>query len=98
MRWYVRVILFIIIHGGNMAYIDVDLDQFDTDELIEELMYRGRDVELELRKLGRGVSHEFGDGDRVLEIIQDLFQKRRTGQDYSDSLDSLIWHTLGRVA
>lgn len=81
-----------------MAYIDIDLDRFDTDELIEELMYRGRDVELELRKRGRGVSYEFENGDRVLEIIQELYQKRRTGQDFSDSLDSLIWYTIGRVA
>lgn len=81
-----------------MAYIDIDLDAFDTDELIEELMYRGRDVELELRNRGRGVSYEFENGDRVEEMIREVFQKRRTGQDFSDSLDKLIWYTIGRVA
>ena len=61
--------------------VDVELDDFDTDELIEELESRGA---------GTG---EFGDGK---EILQAIYEKRRLGQDYQSELDQLIWLGLGR--
>lgn len=62
--------------------VDVDLGEFDTDDLIEELESRGA---------GTG---EFGDGK---EILQSIYEKRRLGQDYQQELDQLIWLGLGRV-
>lgn len=71
-----------------MAYIDVDLDAFDTDELIEELEYRGYLVGDKI----------FSPTFNMLDVIAEIHQLRRTGQDYSGVLDKLIWESLGRVA
>ena len=62
--------------------VDVDLSDFDTDDLIEELESRGA---------GTG---EFGDGK---ELLQAIYEKRRLGQDYQTELEQLIWLGLGRV-
>jgi hypothetical protein len=63
--------------------VDVDLSEFDTEDLIEELESRGA-----------GVEPEFGDGKELLEKI---WRKRRTGQNYQRELDELIWLGLGKV-
>ena len=62
--------------------VDVDLSDFETDDLIEELESRGA---------GTG---EFGDGK---ELLQAIYEKRRLGQDYQTELEQLIWLGLGRV-
>jgi hypothetical protein len=62
--------------------VDVDLADFDTDDLIEELESRGAG------------GHDFGDGKDVLSRI---YEKRRLGQDYQRDLDQLIWLGLGKV-
>ena len=62
--------------------VDVDLGDFDTDDLIEELESRG------------AVTGEFGDGK---ELLQSIYEKRRLGQDYQPELEQLIWLGLGRV-
>ena len=62
--------------------VDVDLSDFDTDDLIEELESRGA---------GSG---DFGDGKDVLMAI---YEKRRLRQDYQQELDQLIWLGLGKV-
>ena len=62
--------------------VDVELEDFETDELVEEL---------ELRGCGT-VDH--GDGKEVLEAI---YQKRRLGKDYQQELDQLIWLGLGKI-
>ena len=61
--------------------VDVNLSEFDTDDLIEELASRGA---------GTG---EYGDGK---EILQAIYERRRLGQDYQTELDQLIWLGLGR--
>ena len=61
--------------------VDVNLSDFDTDDLIEELESRGA---------GTG---EFGDGKEILQII---YEKRRLAQDYQPELDQLIWLGLGK--
>jgi len=61
--------------------VDVDLSDFDTDDLVEELELRGSGV------------MDHGDGKEVLESI---YQKRRLGQNYQAELDQLIWLGLGR--
>lgn len=62
--------------------VDVDLSEFDTDDLIEELESRGA---------GTG---SFADGKEILQVI---YEKRRLGQDYQTELEQLIWLGLGRV-
>ena len=62
--------------------VDVDLSDFDTDDLIDELESRGA---------GTG---EFGDGKELLQVI---YENRRLGKDYQTELDQLIWLGLGRV-
>lgn len=62
--------------------VDIDLDDFDTDELIEELERRGCGTV------------DYGDGKEVLRII---YEKRRLKQDYQAELDQLIWMGLGRI-
>jgi hypothetical protein len=62
--------------------VDVDLSDFDTDDLIEELESRGSGA------------MDYGDGKEILET---LYEKRRVGKDYQSELDQLIWLGLGRV-
>ena len=62
--------------------VDVDLGDFDTEDLIEELESRGA---------GTG---EFGDGKELLQVI---YENRRLGKDYQTELDQLIWLGLCRV-
>ena len=62
--------------------VDVDLSDFDTDDLIEELESRGSSVT------------DYGDGKEILRVI---YEKRRLGQDYQIELDQLIYLGLGKV-
>ena len=62
--------------------VDVDLSDFDTDDLIEELESRGAGAT------------DYGDGKEILETI---WLKRRQGRDYQTELEQLIWLGLGRV-
>jgi hypothetical protein len=62
--------------------VDVDLGDFDTDDLIEELENRGSG------------GMDYGDGKEVLEAI---YEKRRLGKDYQQELDQLIWLGLGKI-
>lgn len=64
--------------------VDIDLSEFDTEDLIEELESRGA---------GTGVD-SFGDG---TEVLQTIYQKRRLGKDYQQELDELIWLGLGKI-
>jgi len=62
--------------------VEVELTDFDTDELIEELEFRGAGT------------LDSGDGREVLNTI---YEKRRSGKDYQQELDQLIWLGLGRI-
>jgi hypothetical protein len=62
--------------------VDVDLSEFDTEDLIEELESRGAGVT------------EYGDGKDVLLAI---YEKRRLGKDYQAELEQLLLLGLGRV-
>ena len=61
--------------------VDVDLSEFETDDLIEELESRGA-----------GTS-EFGDGKEILQVI---YEKRRLNRDYQLELDQLIYLGIGK--
>ena len=65
--------------------VDIDMEDFDTDELVEELERRGKS------------SSTIG-GDSPMELLQKIYLKRRTGQDYEQELDNLIYESLGRLA
>jgi hypothetical protein len=62
--------------------VDVDLSEFDTDDLIEELESRGAGAT------------DYGDGK---EILQAIYEKRRMNKDYQQELDQLIWLGTGRI-
>jgi len=62
--------------------VDVDLSDFETDDLIEELESRGSAI------------MNYSNGTDVLRAI---YEKRRLGQDYQTELDQLIWLGLGKV-
>jgi len=66
--------------------VEVSLEEFDTDELIDELESRGVDYNT------NGV-----DGDEMQEVLDQIWQKRRIGQDYQAQLDKLIYGVLGKV-
>lgn len=66
--------------------VDIYLDEIDTDDLVEELSSRGVDMNT------KGV-----DGDEMRKILSDIFQLKRTGQDFSHQLDELIYEGLGRI-
>lgn len=66
--------------------VDVDLSEFDTDDLIEELESRGVDYNT------NGV-----DGDEMRAVLEQVWIKRRQGQDYQPELDQLIWGILGKA-
>jgi len=62
--------------------VDVDLSDFDTDDLIEELESRG------------SATPDCGDGK---DVLRSIYEKRRLGQDYQLDLDQLIWLGLGKI-
>jgi hypothetical protein len=66
--------------------VDVDLDEFDDDELINEMERRGLDL-----------NTKFISGDSMRELITRVWQLRRTGQDYQRELDQLIWYSIGKI-
>jgi hypothetical protein len=67
--------------------VDVDMSEFDTDELIEELESRGQDYN------ARGV-----DADEMRLLLETIWKKRRLGNhDYQTELDQLIYAVLGKI-
>jgi len=66
--------------------VEVDLDDFDDDELIEELDRRGIDYNT------KGV-----DADGMRELLEKIWLLRREGRDYQGSLDQLIYGILGKL-
>jgi hypothetical protein len=66
--------------------VDVDLDDFDTDDLIRELDDRGH-----------GYNTDGIDGDEARALLEQVHQLRRSGQNYEAALDQLIYHVLGKI-
>ena len=63
--------------------VDVDLEDFDTDDLVEELERRGKGME---------VASETG-----TELLTAIYEKRRLGKDYQRELDQLIYIGIGKI-
>lgn len=68
------------------AEVEVNLADFDTYDLIEELESRGVDYNTQ------GV-----DGDEMRSVLEQVWLRRRQGQDYQAQLDSLIYGVLGKL-
>jgi hypothetical protein len=68
------------------AEVEVDLSEFDTDDLIEELENRGMDY-----------NTKYVDGEEMRVLLETIWQKRRLGKDYQQELDGLIRGILGKV-
>lgn len=66
--------------------VDVDLSDFDTDALVDELESRGIDMNT------KGV-----DGDAMRQLLTDIYEARRLNKPYDRLLDELIWEGLGRI-
>lgn len=65
---------------------EVDLSEFDTDDLIHELKDRGEEY---------GVPGVSGEDMRLL--LEQIWHRRRCGLDYQSNLDQLIRGVLGKV-
>lgn len=66
--------------------VDIDLEDFDDDDIIDIIESRGYTViDANLHS------------DTVLETIQEMYQRRRTGQDYQDLLNELFYKVLGKI-
>jgi hypothetical protein len=63
--------------------VDVDLVDFDTDDLLEELESRGS-LPVE----------QHGD---AKDIVEQIYYLRRQGQAYEHLMDSLVYAVMGRV-
>ena len=61
--------------------VDVDLGEFDTDDLIEELESRGKAV---------------GSLTDNAVLVNRIYEKRRLKQDYQTELDELLYQVTGR--
>lgn len=68
------------------AEVEVDLADFDTDDLIEELESRGYDY-----------NTKYVDADAMRELLETIWLRRRQGQDFAPQLDQLIWDVLGKL-
>ena len=66
--------------------VDVDLDDFDDDDLIEEVERRGLDL-----------NSTYISGDEMRELLTKVWQYRREGRDYQRELDQLIWYGIGKM-
>jgi hypothetical protein len=62
--------------------IDIDIEDFDTDDLIEELERRN-------------ISHSASNTDK--NLLEAIYLKRRVGKDYQKELDELIYNALGKI-
>lgn len=63
--------------------VDVDLSDFETDDLLEELEERGAlPVEGDVN---------------AKDIVEQMYRLRRQGQDYDHLLDSLMYAVLGKI-
>ena len=66
--------------------VDVDLGDFDDDDLIEEIENRGIDL-----------NSKYISGDEMRDLLTKVWQYRREGRDYQPELDQLIWYGIGKL-
>ena len=64
--------------------VEVDLTDFETEDLIEELEDRGQGMN------GTGIYDS-------KELVDQIWMLRRNGKDYQRQLDNLIYNVTGRI-
>ena len=69
--------------------VDVDMDDFDSDELIEELESRGYVVS------GDEASEGYPEDTQTL--LRSIYEAKRMGRCYDEMVDKLIYNTIGRI-
>lgn len=62
--------------------VEVDISDFETSDLLEELESRGEIV---------------GDKSDNGVLVNSIYEKRRLGQDYQRELDNLIYQVTGKI-
>lgn len=65
--------------------VDVDLDEFDDDELLDEIERR------KLSVLDAGP-------DEARRLLEEIYYKRVMNKDFTAELDRYFYLTLGRIA
>jgi hypothetical protein len=65
--------------------VDIDLDDFNDDELLDEL---------ERRNIAVGA----GDPEQVKELVYTMYEKFRQQQNIDQELREFFWQSLGRIA
>lgn len=68
--------------------VDIYMDEFDDDDLIEELQDRGFIV---------GSKNKSIENSDVIELIKTLYEKRRNSINYQQELDEIIYSVIGRI-
>ena len=68
--------------------VEIDLSEFDTSDLVEELESRGHDFAETNIPIGDGN----GNG-----LLDKIYQKRRTGRNFDAELDEFLQLSLGRI-
>lgn len=63
--------------------VDVTLDDFDDDDLIEELERRGKGLEIA--------------DTNGTELVEQIYAKRRLGKNFNRELDDLIYLVTGKI-
>lgn len=73
-------------------YIDVEvsIDEFSDEDIIEEAKSRGLLSPHDLNTVDV-------DPDEFRTLIEKMYFLRRSGRDYQDVLDQIIWYGLGRI-
>lgn len=66
--------------------VEVDLTEFDNDDLINEIESRGLEDHW-----SNTMSNE------AIELIGKIFERRRSGLNIDQELDQLIYDVLGRI-
>lgn len=66
--------------------VEVDMHEFDDDELIEEMERRGLDL-----------NSKYVSGDEMRELLTKVWINRREGRDYQRELDQMIWYGIGKI-
>jgi hypothetical protein len=67
--------------------VEVDLDEFCTDDLVAELNRRA-------------INHNVPESlpaEQLLDLIKQIYQLRRIGQEYQRELDKLFYLVLNKV-
>ena len=64
--------------------VEVDLDEFDDDDIIEEMERRNLSV--------------VASPDEARRLLEDIYYKRVMNKDFAAELDRYFYLTLGRVA